>query len=144
MPYPLAVAPTGWIAMQGQAFDPDMYPILAQRYPTYILPDLRGEFIRGWDNGRGIDTGRELLSYQEGAIQNIIGNIFGISESFANAGTVDGVFQKVDTTPILPYTPASCDSSRTGTLRFDASLTVSTANETRSRNISFNYICLAG
>ena len=31
---------------------------------TFRLPDLRGEFIRGWDNGRGLDTGRALLSAQ--------------------------------------------------------------------------------
>ena len=31
---------------------------------TFNLPDLRGEFIRGWDDGRGIDSGRTLGSYQ--------------------------------------------------------------------------------
>ncbi len=29
-----------------------MYPKLAKAYPTNKLPDLRGEFIRGWDDGR--------------------------------------------------------------------------------------------
>ncbi|ECV6025854.1 phage tail protein, partial [Salmonella enterica] len=29
------------------------------------LPDLRGEFIRGWDDGRGVDAGRSILSAQE-------------------------------------------------------------------------------
>ena len=28
------------------------------------LPDLRGEFIRGFDNGRGVDSGRGMLSTQ--------------------------------------------------------------------------------
>ena len=32
---------------------------------TFNLPDLRGEFIRGWDNSRGIDSGREMGSFQE-------------------------------------------------------------------------------
>ena len=31
---------------------------------TFKLPDLRGEFIRGWDHGRGIDAGRALGSAQ--------------------------------------------------------------------------------
>jgi phage-related tail fiber protein len=29
-----------------------------------VLPDLRGEFLRGWDDGRGIDSGRSLWAYQ--------------------------------------------------------------------------------
>ncbi|STM21202.1 tail fiber protein [Escherichia coli] len=40
------------------------YPELAKAYPTNKLPDLRGEFIRGWDDGRGIDTGRAFLNWQ--------------------------------------------------------------------------------
>lgn len=31
---------------------------------TFNLPDLRGEFIRGWDDGRGADSGRVFGSYQ--------------------------------------------------------------------------------
>ena len=31
---------------------------------TFNLPDLRGEFIRGWDNGRGVDNGRTFGSWQ--------------------------------------------------------------------------------
>ncbi|WP_438360524.1 hypothetical protein [Leminorella grimontii] len=30
---------------------------MAQGYPSGVLPDLRGEFIRGWDDGRGVDVG---------------------------------------------------------------------------------------
>ncbi|WP_251988342.1 hypothetical protein, partial [Escherichia coli] len=37
-------------------------------YPTLRLPDLRGEFIRGWDDGRKVDTGRKLLSWQKGTL----------------------------------------------------------------------------
>lgn len=29
-----------------------------------VLPDVRGEFLRGWDNGRGVDSGRSLWAYQ--------------------------------------------------------------------------------
>lgn len=31
---------------------------------TFNLPDLRGEFLRGWDDGRGADTGRVFGSSQ--------------------------------------------------------------------------------
>lgn len=39
-------------------------------FTTFNLPDLRGEFVRGWDDGRGVDSGRELGSSQGGATQS--------------------------------------------------------------------------
>ena len=35
---------------------------------TFNLPDLRGEFIRGFDGGRGVDSGRQIGSFQSDAI----------------------------------------------------------------------------
>ncbi len=58
-------APLGWLACDGglcsQSVFPDLYSIIGTMYgvgggSTFRLPDLRGEFLRGWDNGRGIDT----------------------------------------------------------------------------------------
>lgn len=53
----------------------DLFAIIGTRYNTggegganFRLPDLRGEFIRGWDNGRGVDAGRILGSFQAGEI----------------------------------------------------------------------------
>ncbi len=66
VPWPSATPPTGWLKCNGAAFSSEMYPKLAKAYPTNKLPDLRGEFIRGWDDGRGIDAGRTLLSGQDG------------------------------------------------------------------------------
>ncbi|EAQ6245716.1 hypothetical protein GNN02_23645 [Salmonella enterica] len=65
IPWPSATPPQGWLACNGQAFNKSSYPVLAQAYPSGYLPDLRGVFIRGWDNGRGFDNGRTLLSYQK-------------------------------------------------------------------------------
>ncbi|EIM1710157.1 tail fiber protein [Aeromonas dhakensis] len=62
--WPLEVPPDGWICCMGQAFDKQQCPRLAQAYPSGVLPDLRGKFIRSWDNGRGVDKGRVLLSHQ--------------------------------------------------------------------------------
>ncbi|WP_231389512.1 phage tail protein [Dickeya chrysanthemi] len=56
LPWPQAAVPTGWLKCNGQAFDKNLYPRLAQVYPSGVLPDLRGEFIRGWDDGRGVDS----------------------------------------------------------------------------------------
>ncbi|MGR8233972.1 tail fiber protein [Escherichia coli] len=62
VPWPSETPPTGWLKCNGAAFSSEMYPKLAKAYPTNKLPDLRGEFIRGWDDGRGVDAGRQLLS----------------------------------------------------------------------------------
>jgi phage-related tail fiber protein len=35
---------------------------------TFNIPDLRGEFLRGWDNSRGIDSGRAFGSLQYGSL----------------------------------------------------------------------------
>ncbi|WP_315707488.1 phage tail protein [Brenneria uluponensis] len=64
LPWPQATAPTGWLKCNGQAFDTALYSKLATAYPSGTLPDLRGEFIRGWDDGRSIDIGRAIGSQQ--------------------------------------------------------------------------------
>ena len=56
--------PAGWLEMNGQAA-----PVSLQSIYGSTLPDLRGEFVRGWDNGRGVDTGRALRSTQAQDIQ---------------------------------------------------------------------------
>lgn len=71
VPWPSATPPTGWLKCNGAAFSAEDYPNLAKAYPTLKLPDLRGEFIRGWDGGKGVDSGRTLLSAQGDAIRNI-------------------------------------------------------------------------
>ncbi len=43
-----------WLKCNGAAFSAEEYPELAKAYPTNKLPDLRGEFIRGWDDGAGL------------------------------------------------------------------------------------------
>ena len=117
-------------------------------FPSGKLPDLRGEFIRGWDDGRGIDAGREILSAQGDAIRNITGT-FGDGETAVNASisfySADGVFatQKkirntIGNTTIIADTP-----NNPYLINFDASRVVPTASENRPRNIAFNYIVRA-
>ncbi|WP_231353509.1 phage tail protein, partial [Escherichia coli] len=52
VPWSSATPPTGWLKCNGAPFSAEEYPELAKVYPTNELPDLRGEFIRGWDDGR--------------------------------------------------------------------------------------------
>ncbi|MGG7365158.1 phage tail protein [Escherichia coli] len=138
VPWPSATPPTGWLKCNGAAFSAEEYPELAKAYPTNKLPDLRGEFIRGWDDGRGIDTSRSLLSSQGDAIRNIIGAL--VDVRFNTYPSDSGVF----TTSVIG--DASSDSIKGGYAKrvtFDASRVVPTANENRPRNIAFNYIVRA-
>jgi hypothetical protein len=148
VPWPSATPPTGWLKCNGAAFSAEEYPELAKAYPTNKLPDLRGEFIRGWDDGRGIDAGREILSAQGDAIRNITGT-FGNGQTEANAAisfnTASGVFvsqsalrNTIGNTTIIPNTP-----NNPHLVNFDASRVVPTASENRPRNIAFNYIVRA-
>ena len=151
IPYPLSTVPTGCLAMNGQRFDTRRYPKLAQKYPSGQLPDLRGEFIRGWDNGREVDVRRTLLSAQGDAIRNITGGSDNIlkSKTTANRGAFSG--SETDWRPTLADRSTNLNSINTGdsyvykemNIGFDASRVVPTANENRPRNIAFHYICLA-
>ncbi|MEF8036774.1 phage tail protein, partial [Escherichia coli] len=82
VPWPSATPPTGWLKCNGAAFSAEEYPELAKVYPTNKLPDLRGEFIRGWDDGRGIDAVRALLSLQNGGVESHThqGQLFRVSD----------------------------------------------------------------
>ena len=62
IPYAGVTPPAGWIECNGQSTA--AYPALAAVVGGNV-PDLRGEFIRGWDHGRGIDPGRGLLTFQQ-------------------------------------------------------------------------------
>jgi phage-related tail fiber protein len=67
-------APSGWIAANGAALSRTAYATLfaaigtafgaGDGSTTFNVPDLRGEFVRGWDNGRGVDAGRVFGSAQ--------------------------------------------------------------------------------
>ncbi|MGJ3354630.1 phage tail protein [Providencia sp. Je.9.19] len=64
IPWPQSSPPEGYFSCNGQEFNKTAYPLLAKAYPSGKLPDLRGEFIRGLDAGRGVDPGRLVASPQ--------------------------------------------------------------------------------
>lgn len=66
MPNELFASMSGMVFLKsnGASFSGTLYPKLALAYPGLKLADLRGEFIRGWDDGRGVDAGRTILSAQ--------------------------------------------------------------------------------
>ncbi|WP_244665009.1 phage tail protein [Candidatus Symbiopectobacterium sp. 'North America'] len=145
LPFPGTVAPAGFLKCNGQAFNKTTYPILAARYPTGYLPDLRGEFIRGLDDGRGVDSGRVLLSEQGDAIRNITGTIsFSDDDSSTYAKAIgSGVFSVQSETKPSFQGGGGNPSTIPAVLKFDASTVVPTAADNRPRNIAFNYIVRA-
>lgn len=70
LPWSTNKPPVGWLECNGSTFDKNQFPRLASAYPLGRLPDLRSEFIRGWDDGRGVDSGRAILSHQDCMIQS--------------------------------------------------------------------------
>lgn len=73
-------APGGWLKANGALVSRTTYSRLFSSIgttfgagdgaTTFQLPDLRGLFVRGWDDGRGIDTGRPLGGYQDDAYKS--------------------------------------------------------------------------
>ncbi|EIY8421782.1 phage tail protein [Escherichia coli] len=145
VPWPSATPPTGWLKCNGAAFSAEEYPELAKAYPTNKLPDLRGEFIRGWDDGRGIDAGRVLLSIQTGMLEKhrhiVVANDGYDTKDEWELATI---FKKT-------YTQGrGLDATNTGgslipspTLHSRGSIGNTGGSETRPRNIAFNYIVRA-
>ena len=169
IPHPLSTVPTGCLAMNGQRFDTRRYPKLAQIYPSGQLPDMRGEFIRGWDNGRGVDENRALLSVQKPtimAIDNNIGNLAATGivmlddstvqqaaqhasadllnrNDYPNVGFVLNAFNDTDTRDKAIQDKYTAASGVSRILSTPSSARGWGAFGVRPRNIAYYYICLA-
>ena len=143
LPWPQITPPAGWFECNGSAFNKEDCPKLAATYPHGFLPDLRGEFIRGWDNGRGADPDRAILSWQFDAIRNITGT-FGFESAvsgYAGIAHISGAFYEVQDVN-RKHISSTIDGQNT-LLVMDASRVVPVAHENRPRNIAFMYIVKA-
>lgn len=63
IPYPGPTAPDGYLLMDGRPFSKTLYPQLAKLYVDGVLPDMRGMYVRGWDNGRGLDVADDRIEW---------------------------------------------------------------------------------
>lgn len=137
-------APTGWLKCNGANISRSTYSSLFSAIgttfgvgdgsTTFGLPDLRGEFVRGWDDGRGVDSGRAFGSSQLDQLQNITGSVNNVWALGAGTGALS--------------TSTSGSSNRPGTggngtldISFNASLSsgARTGTETRPRNVALLY-----
>ncbi len=77
--WPASSAPAGWLKANGAAVSRSLYAalfnVIGTTYgtgdgsTTFNLPDFRGEFLRGLDDGKGVDSGRSLGSAQAQDVQ---------------------------------------------------------------------------
>jgi phage-related tail fiber protein len=120
-----SAAPVGWLKANGAAVSraayADLYAAIGTTFgagdgfTSFNLPDLRGEFVRGWDDGRGVDSGRALGSAQGDLLKSH-------THTFPNSG-------KSDQTGL---TSAAGDNSIAGY----TATTATGGSETRPRNIA--------
>lgn len=164
LPWPQATPPGGWLKCNGATFDKAKYPKLATAYPSGVLPDLRGEFLRGWDDGRGVDSSRTLLSKQDGLYQEHYHATYFYAGIDRNENPLTSI-DKNDEMLVISTTktmlnPTAVDEGGTiaglddynclnegnkNNLRtaVQVNTTRSGGSETRPRNVAFNYIVRA-
>ncbi len=131
-----ATVPQGYLLCDGGQVSRTIYSHLFQAIgttygagngsTTFSIPDLRGEFLRGLDNGRGIDPGRALGSAQGESV-----NTAGVQLREANltwATTGGGIGQSV----------AYFENSNIAA--YGTNMTLLGGNETRPRNVAMNFI----
>lgn len=133
-----ATAPTGYLKANGAAISRTTYAALfavigttfgaGDGSTTFNIPDLRGEFIRGFDDGRGIDSGRAFGTAQLDALQD-----FDLQGQYLNVGSAPGCNNLTSPSKISGAVQVSSPL-----VEFDMNATKNarTASETRSRNIA--------
>ena len=162
--------PDGYLECNGQLLSRTTYAalfnVIGTRYgntsgSNFRVPDLRGEFVRGFDNGRNIDNNRTIGSSQvsnnllhdhtvdiQSQNHHITGTISRISESFAVHGQATGAFTKAGNSENL-LSPATTDASPLGSVSFSANHSHHVSGSTgargdsveaRPRNIAIMYI----
>ena len=115
---------------------------------TFNVPDLRGEFVRGWDDSRGVDSGRSFGSSQSD--QNAQHNHSATATStvtdpghfhdvpYSNSDSGDGVIEESGT----GFSGVEPTNSATTGISVSTSVTVANqgGSEARPRNIAMMYV----
>lgn len=135
-PGPVASIPNKWLLCDGSELSRTAYPqlfgVIGTTYgagdgsTTFNLPESRGEFIRGLDNGRGIDVGRTLGSFQGGSVGPHDHGFFAVSQDNSS-----GSWEF-----IVTNTTGSA-TANTGAIKTNGN---GIGSETRPRNLAQNFI----
>ncbi|HCB3753984.1 TPA: phage tail protein [Escherichia coli] len=118
-----------FLKFNGAKFSASDYPVLAKVFPSLVLPEARGDFIRIWDDGRGADSGRALLSWQAATALSQFGGNYPEGSGHAIAD-YDGISAHQPGFSRFQYTSNSVGDG----VNFVA---------VRPRNIAFNFLVRA-
>ncbi|EFE0614538.1 TPA: phage tail protein [Escherichia coli] len=118
-----------FLKFNGAKFSATDYPVLAKVFPSLVLPEARGDFIRIWDDGRGADSGRALLSWQAATALSQFGGNYPEGSGHAIAD-YDGISAHQPGFSRFQYTSNSVGDG----VNFIA---------VRPRNIAFNFLVRA-
>lgn len=137
--FAMSSAPAGWLKANGAAVSRATYAALfaavgttfgaGDGSTTFNLPDLRGEFLRGWDDGRGVDSGRAIGSAQADGIKQ--STFWMPATQNGNGRLVNGQTGEVEVTQVTSNAWSVQANATAGTR---ADVTIGTAPETRPRN----------
>ncbi|UYB71626.1 hypothetical protein NBH81_03750 [Aeromonas veronii] len=146
IPWMLPEPPAWGISLSGQAINPVSDPLLAARYPSGRLPDARADVIRGWDNGRGVDPGRALLSHQGDAGRRITGAVtigYNYRETYSE---MTGAFTAEAESAATSRNSGPAGITAPVLLKFDSALALpnNTAGEFRGSNLAYHMITMRG
>lgn len=129
-----------FVIVKNQTFDKVALPKLAALFPSGQIPfDPRGLALRWWDNGRGRDTSRALLSEQGDAIRNITAG-FTTDNGWMFTGATGALSVAGNSMPTTRNSITTGALSTYAELLFDASRIVPTAAENRMSNIAMTPI----
>lgn len=144
--WPTNTAPTGYLKCNGAAVSRTDYADLFTQIgtvwgvgdgtTTFNVPDFRGEFLRGWDDSRGIDAARAFASAQADAVEDH--KHYASATQQNNAPTGGGTNKLV--TLVSGGPSASDQNALTSGMYEPTGVTALTATETRPRNVAVLYI----
>ncbi|XLQ19853.1 MAG: tail fiber protein [Candidatus Moraniibacteriota bacterium] len=131
--------PTNYISAEGQEISragyPDLYTILGDTYgsgdgsTTFDIPDYRGQFLRGWDNGAGTDPDAASRTDRgDGTTGDVVGSMQD-GQNEAHLHSVDPPSTSTNSTGNHRHSiSGATPSGGAGTLRVAIGLTTTTLN----------------
>lgn len=133
-----------FLKFNGASFSAAAYPKLALAFPGLIIPEARGVFPRIWDDGRGVDAGRTLLSDQLGTFVSVDINYAdnGLVGAIGTTDGTGGIANVNGDTITTPLTKTAFQYAAVSGLGASTSLPGNTV-ATRPRNIAFNFLVRA-